>query len=370
MERPPLKSEEERLKWLRRSRLLDSASERMFDVIVRRAAEICETPIALVSLIDERRQWFKARVGLEVSETGREHAFCAHTIGQDQMMIVPDACADTRFADNPLVTGEPYIRFYAGVPLVTSDGAAFGSLCVIDRKPRELTPGQTAQLRILAESARILLEMRASPIGEIFERAASATIEGFTVADGRNLDMPLIFANEAFYRITGYSEEEVIGRNCRFLQGKATDPECLQRIRESLRAKQNCVVEVVNYTKSGRAFWNRLSIIPLLDEAGELTYVVGLQSDITETKEAEAARQQLLGMTTTMHTVNDIVLNFMNNLQLYRMDMEEAWDVDAGVLRQFNLIFNDTLQKLSEINTLTRFKSKLSTGGLSLLDTA
>ena len=147
-------------------------------------------------------------------------------------------------------------------------------------------------------------------MGEILEIAAAATIEGFTVADAREPDIPLIFANEAFYRMTGYSEEEVIGRNCRFLQGEGTDPGSLWKIRESLSAKQKCMVELLNYTKAGKAFWNRLSVVPLVDDDGELTYIVGLQSDITETKEAETARQQLVGMTATMHTVNDIVFNY------------------------------------------------------------
>ena len=364
-----LLDEEKRLNALRRSKLLDSASERMFDAIATRAAEICETPIALISLVDERRQWFKAKFGLEASETDREHAFCAHTILQDQLMVVPDACEDQRFAQNPLVTGEPNIRFYAGMPLITSDGAAFGSLCVIDQKPRDLTPGQTAQLKVLAESARILLEMRASPMGEIFERALAATVEGFTVADAREPDLPIIFANEAFYKITGYAEQEVIGRNCRFLQGEGTDCDALQKVRESLAAKKTCVVEILNYTKAGRSFWNRLSIIPLVDEQDELTYVVGLQADITEMKEAEAARQQLLGVTTTMNTVNDIVFNFMNNLQLYRMEMEDTWNVEAGILQEFDAVFDDTRKKLLEINTLTAFKSKMVVEGIAVLDT-
>ena len=366
---PPLKNEEERVKKLHQSGLLDSPSERMFDAIVMRAAEICETPIALISLVDGQRQWFKAKVGLDISETDRDHAFCSHTILQDQLMVVPDARLDERFAKNPLVSGEPNIRFYAGVPLVTSDGAALGSLCVIDRKPRALTPDQTAQLKVLAESARLLVDMRASPMGEIFEKAAAATIEGFTVADARKPDMPLIFANEAFYKITGYTEEEVLGRNCRFLQGAGTNPKDLQTIKESLQAKQKCVVELRNYTKAGKEFWNRLTIIPLVDRNGELTYAVGLQADITEAKEAELARQQLFGMTTTMNTVNHIVLNFMNNLQLYRMEMEQTWKVQAGILQEFDSIFEDTRAELSKINALTSFKSKIAVPGIAVLDT-
>ena len=364
---PP--NEAERLKALHRSRLLDSPPERLFDAIVSRAAEICKTPIALISLVDEHRQWFKSKVGLDAAETDRDLAFCAHAILQDQLMVVPDALSDERFAQNPLVTHAPNIRFYAGMPLITSDGCALGTLCVIDRQPRELTFDQMNQLKVLAESTRILLEMRSSRLGEIFEKAVAAATEGVTIADAREPDMPIIFANDAFYRMTGYTDAEVLGRNCRFLQGDGVDPSGLQRIRESLRLKQNCVVELLNYTKAGRPFWNRVSLIPLVDDAGDLTHVIGLQSDITEAKEAEAARQQLLGMTTTMHTVNDVVLNFMNTLQLYRMQMEDTWHADSGVLREFDSVFQDTMAKLSKINALTTFKSKTVARGITVLDT-
>jgi len=370
VDRPGFPSNEaQRLKALHRSRLLESPPERLFDTIVERAASICKTPMAFLSLVDENRQWFKSKVGLDAAETERDVAFCAHAILQDKLMVVPDALSDKRFADNPLVTNEPNIRFYAGMPLIMSDGCALGTLCVVDRKPRQLTAEQIEQLKILAESTRILVEMRASRLGEIFEKAVAATSEGVTIADAREPDLPLIFANEAFYKITGYTEEEVIGRNCRFLQGEDADPRALQKIRESIHNKQNCVVELVNYTKSGRRFWNRVSLVPIVDEAGELTHVIGLQSDITEAKEAEAARQQLLGMQATMHTVNDIVLNFMNNLQLHRILMEEKPDADAGALGEFDSMFAETMSKLAKINALTAFKSRIAARGITVLDT-
>ncbi len=362
-------NEAQRLLALRRSRLLDSPPERLFDAIVSRAADICKTPMAFLSLVDEHRQWFKSKVGLDATETDRDIAFCAHAILQDQLLVVPDALSDKRFADNPLVTNEPNIRFYAGMPLVTSDGCALGTLCVVDRKPRQLSAEQIDQLKILAESTRILIEMRSSRLGEIFEKAVAATGEGVTIVDAREPDMPLIFANEAFYKMTGYSEGEVLGRNCRFLQGEDADPAILQKIRESIWTKRNCVVELLNYTKAGKPFWNRLSLIPIVDEAGELTHVIGLQSDITEAKAAEAARQQLLGMQVTMHTVNDVVLNFMNNMQLYRIHMEETWNADGGVLREFDSMFADTMTRLTKINALTKFKSRDAARGITVLDT-
>jgi PAS domain S-box-containing protein len=149
-----------RLAALRETGVLDSGAEAAFDDIVRLAAQFCRTPIALLSLVDSDRQWFKARVGLELEELPREVAFCAHAICGPGALVIPDAASDPRFAANPIVTSEPNVRFYAGVPLVTADGHALGTLCVIDHAPRELTAEQLGALRVLAHHATALLELR------------------------------------------------------------------------------------------------------------------------------------------------------------------------------------------------------------------
>jgi GAF domain-containing protein len=142
-------------------RIVDSLPEAAYEDIVQLASTLCGAPIALISLIDRDRQWFKARTGLDVQQTEREIAFCDHAIRQpDRMMEVPDASRDPRFADNPLVTGAPDIRFYAGMPLVTPGGAAIGTVCVIDREPRELDATQRGALAALARLTMNLLESR------------------------------------------------------------------------------------------------------------------------------------------------------------------------------------------------------------------
>jgi len=153
-------NERERLQVLLRYEILDTGSERQFDDLTFLASHICQTPIALISLVDKDRQ-FKARVGLSVSETSRDISFCAHAILQPNIFIVRDATEDARFADNPLVTSEPKIRFYAGMPLFTSDGKyALGTLCVIDRVPRELSATQKEEIEAIARQVQALLELR------------------------------------------------------------------------------------------------------------------------------------------------------------------------------------------------------------------
>ena len=159
-------AEQARLAELAALHIMDSEEDEAYDELTRMAASFCEAPIALISLVDEQRQWFKGRVGLQARETPREHAFCAHAIKEpEQIMQVPDATLDARFAVNPLVTGEPGIRFYAGAPLRSSSGHALGTLCVIDRKPRHLTADQLDALRTLAASVVERLEARRLELG-------------------------------------------------------------------------------------------------------------------------------------------------------------------------------------------------------------
>jgi GAF domain-containing protein len=155
-----LRNEKKRLAVLWQYEVLDTVPEEVFDDLTELAARICEAPIALISLVDEARQWFKSKVGTTVSETSRDLSFCAHAIKQPDLFIVPDATKDKRFAKNPLVTSEPRIRFYAGAPLITPDGYALGTLCVIDKVPRELRLDQQRALRILARHVVSQLELR------------------------------------------------------------------------------------------------------------------------------------------------------------------------------------------------------------------
>jgi serine/threonine protein kinase len=149
-----------RLAALRRYRILDTDPEQGFDDLAALAAHVCGTPIALITLLDADRQWFKSRIGLSLRETSRNVSFCTHTIQQAEPLLVRDTLQDERFADSPLVRGEPQVRFYAGIPLVTSEGHALGAICVMDRVPRQLNPDQMAALAALSRLVLTQLEMR------------------------------------------------------------------------------------------------------------------------------------------------------------------------------------------------------------------
>ena len=153
-------NEQKRIESLVSLNILDTLPEKDFDEITFLASQICNSPIALISLVDDKRQWFKSRVGLSAKETSKDLAFCSHAILQDDVFIIPDSSKDDRFFDNPLAVDAPHVQFYAGAPLLSPDGMPIGTICVIDSKPRNLTREQIAALKALSNQVTRLLELR------------------------------------------------------------------------------------------------------------------------------------------------------------------------------------------------------------------
>lgn len=202
----------QRLETLHALHILDTSAEQAYDDITLLASQICGTPIAAISLVDTDRQWFKAKVGLDAAQTPRDQAFCAHAILEPtELMVVPDATQDLRFITNPLVTGDLDIRFYAGAPVLTDDGKPVGTLCVIDRVPREFTDGMRLSLQALSRQVSELLQLRQT--NAILEQIRSqlqdanrtlheqALTDGLTgVRNRRSLDAKLVEERERSLR--------------------------------------------------------------------------------------------------------------------------------------------------------------------------
>jgi len=305
-------AEESRLAALCSYNILDTLPEKEFDDIVRLVSYICDVPVALISLVDRDRQWFKADKGMDITQTSREVSFCAHALDQEDLFVVPDATLDERFAANPLVTGDLGIRFYAGAPLLTPEGKVLGALCAIDRKPRTLTAEQQEALMTLGRQVMSLFELRRriaeqkqimQERGKVIERlrlleaAVEKANDVILITEAEPVDQSgprIVYVNPAFTEMTGYTSEEALGKTPRILQGPDTDLLVNAKIRAGLEKWQPIQVEVLNYRKDGTKFWSELNIVPLANSRGWYTHWISIQRDITARKALESERERLL----------------------------------------------------------------------------
>ena len=467
-------NEKERLQALHELGILDSEIEERFDRLTRLAANYFNVKTCLVSLVDKDRQWFKSKVGFQGCETDRGISFCAHAILQDDIMVVPDARNDERFADNPLVTEEPHIVFYAGAPISTSDNYKIGTLCLIDDNPKDLKPEQLRifrdfadlvereindlsqkQLRVeryeaalrtqhmlavfpdivfiinkdlqyvasndhpdllLPQEAFIgqtVVDVLPKDIARLFEDAlnrvfnlgtlvefsyklevqkklhyfearakkitdnealvvvrntteeharltelerlsmvAQQTTNGVVITD---LDKKVLWVNDGFTRITGYTLEEIAGKvPGRLLQGPQTDPETVQTIRAALEKRKSYSVDIINYRKNGEPYWVRIACNPWFDDQGVIKGHIAIQSDIDqEVRNIEQIRksQKLLTAVIDANAIGTWVLN----LQTRSLEINEQWAKLLGyTLAELEPVDMDTWQNLTHPDDLKK----------------
>ena len=291
-----------------RNQILNALPEGALDHITKAASEFCDTEISLISLVDSSSQTVLSSVSLSDSEMQPNSEFCAQAINQpNKIMEVEDTTLDPRFSDNPLVTDNQSIRFYAGVPLTTPQGNSFGTLCVIDSKPRKLTNSQKEGLKHLSAAVTELLNdhlgTTLTPLGRAIEDTLN---NGIIITDASMADNPITYCNKGFEKLSGYSREEIIGKNCRFLQGDETDPVELEKLRNAVANHQECTIRLKNFRKDGTPFWNELLVSPVRNNEGSVTHFFGIQQDISAQREAE---ERILGFSNILEdSLNEIYI--------------------------------------------------------------
>lgn len=279
--------EEDRLAALDRYHILDTLQEHEFDDLTQLAANICNTPIALISLIDRDRQWFKSRVGLDTIETPRDVSFCGHIVATNEILIVPDTTEDLRFADNPLVVDDPNIRFYAGVPLKTPDNFTLGTLCVIDRQPRVLTSLQMQQLESLS---RLVISQFESRLNNLSSRLLASVVE--TSNDAiitQTLNGTITSWNPAAEKIFGYKQKEIVGQSIYILFPPELAVEEQNFVERLLRSEVVENFESIRIHKDGKLKYVSITISPVMDSAGKLIGYSKIVRDLTDHKASEIA---------------------------------------------------------------------------------
>ncbi len=354
MKAPIPANEEPRLNALRGLDILDTAPEEAFDDLARLAARVCSTPVALVSLVDQDRQWIKAKVGLDLTESPRNLSVCAHAILERDVCVIPDLAADPRFCDNPIVTSGPKLRFYAGAPLVTGEGLALGMVCVLDRVPRELSEEQRSLLRSLARQVMAQMELRrevkdlARAIAErdaaqrelrSSEHRLQAILDSTTaVVYAKDTQGRYVVINRQFEELFHTSRQQMMGK---------TDLDLFPKeAAEAFRANDRKVLEAgypIEFEESvphDDGIHTYISIkFPLYDAAGIPYASCGISTDITQRRRAERRLAAQFATARTLaesEKLAEVLPGILSAVcEALGWDFGAVWDRDreAGVMR-------------------------------------
>ncbi len=345
----PAKNEAARLRRLKELMVLDSAPEPIFDEITKLASQISGAPIALISLVDEERQWFKANLGLEgASSTPRDIAFCSHAILDNAVMEVQDATKDKRFSENPLVTTDPNVRFYAGAPLALAEELNVGTLCVIDQKPHQLNQLQKEVLRGLAAITTKALLVRADAINVIDTQAtkfAAIIADSDDAIISKTLDGIVTSWNNGAERIFGYSANEMIGQPITKLFPEHRQDEekfLIRKIKNNIPVKH---YETERLNQAGQQIQLSISISPIKNAHGQIVGVSTIARDITQQKELEQKlAQEHQKLKVTMDSIADAVITTDTDGKVqYLNPIAESltgWSLEEALGRPITKIFH------------------------------
>lgn len=319
--------------------VLDTAPEVAFDDIALLAAHICEAPIALVSFVDEHRQWFKARVGIDSQQTARDISFCTHTIRRpDELLVVPDALADPRFSENPLVAAGPCIRFYAGAPLVAPDGHALGALCVKDVVPRSLDAQQQQALRALSRQVVTLLELRRNVqerrlLDQRHHLVLESVANAIVMVDAADR---IVLVNAQAEKMFGYTRDELLGEPIdRLVPERLRTPRATQR--QALRSgatPRSSGVDSFGLRKDGSEVATEIGLTRLITDA--TIFVLESLSDVSRHKRIEdLLRAKNEDLKTFAYTVSHDLKAPLRGISGYAQELERRHQEGLGERARF-----------------------------------
>lgn len=400
-------NESDRQLALERYQILDTLPEQEYDDLTQLAASICGTPIALISFIDRDRQWFKSRVGLEASETPRDISFCGHAVANDVFLNVPDATQDPRFADNPLVVNEPNIRFYAGVPLKTSDNFNLGTLCVIGRQPQDLTPQQIQQLEALGRLVISQLELRlnneaSKMLVTVLESSHKVSMLQQAILDSVNfavistdLQGNIQSFNSGAASLLGYSAAEVIGKSLDIFHDIKEIIENSHQLSIELNQPIKAGIEVfttkaklgitfekewIYICKHGDRIPVLLSITAIYNQLKEVTGCLCVARDITAQKESErdrlrrqqterlvTAQSQIAGVLAESPSFSNAAIRILRTIcEQLSWDIAELW-LPSNYPRSLSMMTSYAKPEIDSIELIQTHKLMAVEYGLGLI---